>query len=77
MFDIICTILITVHTGGSFPYERNADVEGKVLYENELRYVVDFSADVKRFHVYGKPSDYQKVLVDKDRCVKEQKPLSF
>jgi hypothetical protein len=77
MFDIICTILITVHTGGSFYYERKADVEGKILFENELRYVVDFSKDVKRFHVDGKPTDYQKVLVDKDMCVKEQKPLTF
>lgn len=68
MLDIICSILLTV-TANCTVVETRADVEGKILYSNDRKYVVDFSEGVKKYKLAGKPSDYNKVLVDKDQCV--------
>lgn len=70
MFNVICSILITVYTNG-IAIQNRTDVEGKILNEGDYKYVIDFSEGVKKFKIVGKPSDYKKVLVDKDQCVRE------
>jgi hypothetical protein len=70
MFDIICTIAIMVYSD-TVGIQQSKDVEGKLLYESQYKYVVDFSQGVKKYNV---PStfDYSKVLVNKDQCVREK-----
>lgn len=70
MFDIICTIALATKLG-SVNFISNTDVEGKLLKEGTGQYLVDFSQGVKKFTLAGEPSDYKKVLVDKNKCVKE------
>ena len=67
---LMCTIMLAIDAGG-IAWLSNADVEGKLIKESDSKYLVDFSQGVKEFKLAGKPSDYAKVLVDKDKCVKE------
>jgi hypothetical protein len=67
---VVCTIALAINSGG-ISVNINADVEGKLLKEDSYKYLVDFSKDLKRFDLSGKPSDYKKVLVNKTDCIKE------
>lgn len=70
MFNIICIIALATKIG-SISIVSNTNVEGKILKEGQAKYLVDFSEGVKKFNLAGKPSDYSKILIDKNQCVKE------
>ena len=70
MLNIVCSLLIAIKMGG-LNIITKADVEGKLLKEGQYKFIVDFSEGVKKFKIAGSPSDYSKVLVEKDQCVKE------
>jgi hypothetical protein len=70
MITLVCSILITVN-GGGFGIASKADVEGKLISQSDTKYLVDFSDGVKKFDIFGKPSNYDEVLVDKSDCVKK------
>ncbi len=67
--NIICTILLTINVG-KIPFIQYEDTEGTILKESNTKYLVDFSEGVKNFNITGKPENYSKVLVDKEKCVK-------
>ena len=58
---VICTIqVVAIH------FVSHADVKGKVLAENDTKYVVDFSIEAKK---NGYEGDYSNRLVNKLDCV--------
>jgi len=66
---VICSVLIALSVG-DIVIVNDIAVEGKVLSAGEGKYLIDFSEDLKtRKGLAGKPADYTKVLVDKDKCV--------
>jgi len=67
---VVCTIALAINTGGINIISK-ADVEGKLLKEDSYKYLVDFTEGVKKYNIAGKPEDYNKVIVNKDDCVKE------
>jgi hypothetical protein len=67
---VVCSLFITVNAGG-VPVMSKADVEGKLLKEDQTKYLVDFSEGVKKYDITGKPEYYKKTLVNKNDCIKE------
>ena len=67
---VVCSIVIAVSVGGVNVFSKT-DVEGKLLKENDSKYLVDFSEGVKKFNAVGDPNAYAKFLVNKDDCIKE------
>lgn len=67
---LICKLFVTINAGG-IPFLIQQDTEGKLIKESTENYLVDFSQGVKDYALVGKPSDYKKVLMSKDECVKE------
>lgn len=70
---LVCNLLVVamVHftkTGPPVGMESKAQVEGKMLAQDDVHYLVDFSKDAKKHNYDG---DYSKVLVDKRECIKE------
>lgn len=70
MILLVCKLLVTVN-GGGIPFLVETNTEGKMIRESAENYLVDFSKGVKDYALVGKPSDYKKVLISKDKCVKE------
>lgn len=62
-----CLITVTFFLG-KIGFIQNEQVRGKILSSNEYNLLVDFSEDAKKKSLYG---DYSKVLVNKNKCVKE------
>ena len=67
---LICKLLVTID-GGGIPFLVQTDTEGKLIKESNENYLIDFSKGVKNYTLVGKPSDYSKVLISKDKCIKE------
>lgn len=63
-----CTILVTV-----MHFQSETAAKGKVLHETGSSYVLDFSEYAKS---KGYEGDFSEVTVDKDKCLKEEKPLT-
>lgn len=67
---VICSIALAIN-GGGLNWIVKTDVEGRLIKENETKYLVDFSQGVTKYKIAGKPEDYSKMLVDKKECIKE------
>lgn len=65
---VICVITVAINVGG-IPFLVSADTEGKIISKSSEKYLVDFTSGVKNYKLQNKPSDYSKVLVDKNKCV--------
>ena len=68
---VACFVSIVIDVG--FPLISKSVVLGKVISSNNTKYLVDFSKGLKGYNLVGKPSDYSKVLVEKENCVKDKK----
>jgi hypothetical protein len=65
---VVCAITVVVMNSG-IGWVSQANVEGKVLASNEHRYLIDFSKQAKE---KGYEGNYDKVIVDKEKCVEEK-----
>lgn len=65
---LICAINIVINVSG-VNFLTQADVEGKKINSSKDMYLVDFSEGVQKFDLAGQPSDYSRILVDKNKCV--------
>jgi hypothetical protein len=70
---LVCNLLVVVmvhftKNGPPVGIESKAQVEGKMLAQDDSHYLIDFSKDAKKHNYNG---DYSKVLVFKNECIKE------
>lgn len=67
---VLCLINVTVPWKGQsgVTFERSATdtIVGKVISQNSVNYLVDFSVNAKRKGLLG---DYTKRFVNKDKCM--------
>lgn len=66
--NIVCIIQIMFIISG-INFIQKDQVEGKILFENETKYLVDFSQVTKKKGYIG---DYSKILVDRSECLRLQ-----
>lgn len=69
---VMCSIVLAVNVQG-LTFVNRVDVQGKVLSENDTKYLVNFSKGVKEYPIVGQPSNYSKILVNKSECVEMPK----
>lgn len=66
MITIICSIFVTYINADGIGFMSKAQLEGRVLKENNFNYLVDFSKKAKE---EGYSGDYSKLLVKKEDCI--------
>ena len=67
---LVCALSFVIDAGG-INMETKADVEGKVVTCEENKCIVDFREGLKKYKKAVNPENYDKVLVNRYDCVKE------
>lgn len=67
---VICLLTFAVNVG-NIPFLTKESIEGVVLKEGDTKYLVDFRNGLKKYPKTVSPHAYDKVLIDKTDCVKE------
>ena len=64
---VTCMIVVMVDMGG-FGMESRIQATGKVLKQNNINYLVDFSKDLKQYERVD-AKDYTHILISRDKCI--------
>lgn len=65
---ITCILSVAVNVSG-IPFLTTAQVQGKVLKENNRNYLVDFSQGLKKYPKVQIKDEYKNYLISKDKCI--------